>query len=156
MSCSRYGGEAQHRFCVMIASGVSLYIFCVSLSNADCFFAFWFKFFGKVWLKLFGLRTRRNKDEPIILRSDERIQSTWTREGTIFFIWKADEMLLETVSMVFSGTQPDKWDRKMDKVQEPISHKIIDATVNFLLSNKRSLKNTMKMWKHSEVVSSLR
>ena len=49
-------------------------------------------------------------------------------------------MLLETVSMVFSGAQPDKWDRKMDKVQEPISHKIIDATVNLLLSNVRSLK----------------
>ena len=58
-------------------------------------------------------------------------------------------MLLETVSMVFSGAQPDKWDRKMDKVQEQISHKIIDATVKFLLSNKRSLK------KHHEDVEAL-
>ena len=58
-------------------------------------------------------------------------------------------MLLETVSMVFSGAQPDKWDRKLDKVQEPISHKIIDATVNLLLSNVRSLK------KHHEDVEAL-
>ena len=69
-----------------------------------------------------------------IMRSDERIQSTWTREGTIFSFgkqtmsctklmgcmkvvssWNINWMLLETVSMVFSGAQPDKWYRKMDK-----------------------------------------
>ena len=58
-------------------------------------------------------------------------------------------MLLETVSMVFSGAQPDKWDREMDKVQEPVSHKIIDATVNLLLSNARSLR------KHHEDLEAL-
>ena len=58
-------------------------------------------------------------------------------------------MLLETVSMVFSGAQQDKWDREIDEVQEPISHKTKDDTVNLLLSNVRSLKkNTIKMWKH--------
>ena len=62
--------------------------------------------------------------------------------------WNINCMLLETVSMVFSGAQQDKWDREMDKVQKPISHKISDATVNLSLSNVRSLKNTMKMWKH--------
>ena len=63
--------------------------------------------------------------------------------------WNINWMLLETVSMVFSGAQPDKWDREMDKVQEPISYKIIDATVNLLLSNVRSLK------KHHEDVEPL-
>ena len=62
--------------------------------------------------------------------------------------WNINWMLLETVSMVFSGAQPDKWDRKMDKVQEPISHKIIDATVTYYFLMYDHLKNTTKMWKH--------
>ena len=63
--------------------------------------------------------------------------------------WNINWMLLETVSMAFSGAQPDKWDREMDKVQEPISQKINGATVNLLLSNVQSLK------KHLEDVETL-
>ena len=39
-----------------------------------------------------------------IMRSDERIQSTWTREGTIFFIWKADEKLYK-INELYEGGQ---------------------------------------------------
>ena len=27
------------------------------------------------------------------MKTDERIQSTWTREGTIYFIWKEDQRI---------------------------------------------------------------
>ena len=50
-----------------------------------------------------------------IMRSDERIQSTWTREGTIFFIWKADEKLYKKINGLYEGGQ--FLDYKLDVVR---------------------------------------
>ena len=42
-----------------------------------------------------------------LMRNDSRVESVWTRDGTIFLVWKHDEKIYKIQGLFESGTFMD-------------------------------------------------